>query len=60
MIRTTYAQLYARRVPDLFLWAGTLTGLIMWPHAVIWGLNLVRGVPKINCQTIIGTKPIYE
>lgn len=46
--RTSFATLYARRVPYLAQWATGIAVVFGWPHAVISYSNKANNVPPIN------------
>lgn len=51
---------FLKRIPDVFLWGGSFSVLVLWPHAFPYIYNKIDNVPPINVQSFIGTKPIYQ
>lgn len=58
--RVPLSAYYLQRIPDIFLWGATFSGLVLWPHAFPWAINKIHSVPPINDQMFISMKPIYK
>jgi hypothetical protein len=59
IVRTSYLQLYARRIPDIMMWGAGIVGVLYWPHAIIKISNMKCNAPNVNAQTFIGYGTIY-
>lgn len=58
--RTTYLQLFVKKIPDLILYGTVVTGVLYWPHAFIQFFNWRDNVPNINSHTYIGYDSVYD